>query len=216
MSTFHPHQVACATCGGSFEVHLLEGLHISRLPAQRQAILEGRFHAFACPTCTATTVVEAAAIYTDFEHGQYVAVEVEGDWRQHRERHRKVFDETFTLGPLLAQELAFSITCRLVLGYRALREKLLLWDNGLDDRVFEAMKGEFLGGHLFPMRLAQVLEGGHLLCEVRVPSGASVWHTFTRDEYADCLEGQVHLLARYPWLNEEWYVDFVGGSPEAR
>ena len=205
----------CETCGTGFEVWVLEGLHISRLPAQRAAILAGTFHAFACPLCATTTVVLAPAIYTDFEHGQYIAVEVDGDWRDHRERHRAVYDETFVLGPAITVELSRSITCRLVVGYRALREKLLLADAGLDDRVFEAMKADFVGEHRWPMRLSRVLDGGHLLCELRRPDGASGWHTFTQDEYATALEARTRLLARYPWLNEEWYVDFLGGEPRS-
>ncbi len=212
MSTFRPHVVACGTCDTRFDVQVLEGLHISRLPAQRAAILDGTFHAFACPTCFATTVVLTPAIYTDFEHGQYIAVEIDGDWRAHRERHRAVFDETFVLGPAITVDLSRSITCRLVLGYRALREKLLLADAGLDDRVFEAMKAVFVGDHRWPMRLSRVLHGGHLLCELRRPDGGAGWHTFTRDEYASALESRTTLLARYPWLNEEWYVDFLGGE----
>jgi hypothetical protein len=210
VSTFRPRTVGCASCGADFEVHLLEGLHVSRLPEARRAILDGRFHAFACPRCQATTVIEAPAIYTDFDRHQYVAVEVRGDWRQHRDRHRRVFDQTFTLGPAVARELAHSLTCRLVFGYRALREKLLLWEHGLDDAVLEAMKGEMLGTRRAVARLVAVHEGGHLLCDVR--AGASVgWHTFTADEYAIALSERATGLARYPWLQEEWYVDVVGG-----
>ncbi len=215
MSTFQSQVVPCASCGVAFQVHVLEGLHISRLPDQRRAILDERFHAFACPGCGDTTVVLTPAIYTDFDRSHYVAVEVDGDWRDHRERHRQVFDQSFLYGPGIAEGLSRSLVCRLVFGYRALREKLLLWDGGFDDRVFEAMKAVCVGPARLPMRLARVLDGGHLLCQVRLPDGSSAWHTFTNDEYATALEARRPLLDRYPWLNEEWYVDFLGAAPFA-
>lgn len=212
MSTFHPRTVPCPSCDTPFEVHLLEGLHITRLPAQRQAILDGTFHVFRCPSCGDPTVVEAPAIYTDFDRHHYVAVEVEGDWREARRRHQKAFDDAFTLGPPMAEELGRSMTCRLVFGYRALREKLLCFDHGVDDRVLEALKAPRGGG----WRLREVLAGRHLLCDRRGPSGAVEWHTFTADTYADALERRADAVAPYPWLAEPWFVDTAAGAVEPR
>lgn len=207
MSTFRPRTVDCPACGLPFEVHVLEGLHITRLPAQRRAILDGTFHTFRCPACEAPSVVEVPAIYTDFERQHYLAVEVEGDWRQARKRHQRVFDESFTLGPPPAQELGRSLRCRLVYGYRALREKLLCFDHGLDDAVLEALKARWAPG----FRLREVLAGRHLLCDAHRPDGAD-WHTFTADEYATALEDRAATLAPYPWLSQSWFVDEMAGD----
>jgi|GEM_PF-2245817 len=206
MSTFRPRTVTCLSCAAPFEVQLLEGLHITRLPAQRQAILDGTFHTFRCPHCGAPTVVEVPAIYTDFERHHYLAIEVEGDWRTARKRHQRVFDECFTLGPAPAQALGGALTCRLVYGYRALREKILCFDHGIDDAVLEALKTRHAPG----FRLREVLAGRHLLCDAAGPEGAR-WHTFTADTYAAALDERAATLAPYPWLSQSWFVDELAG-----
>lgn len=238
MSTFRPRTLPCPACARPMEVHLLEGMHISRIPQVRAAILDGSLHVFSCSGCAHRFVVEVPAIYTDFPNGQYVAVEVgaPADLAPVRGKHRRVFDECFTLGPPPAQDLAVALRTRLVFGYSALREKLLVWDAGLDDRVVESAKGDWFEAEgVDParehLRVVSVLDGGHLLClrlEAPPPGAPGETETFVRSapraldfvtlpaaSYQRALLRRAERLAERPWLTDDWLVDISVGRPAA-
>ena len=229
MSIFYPYSLSCPGCAHAYEINLVEGLHISRMPALRQQILESRFHQFVCPMCNQQTHVECPLIYTDFERGHYVAIE-QGrptDWQRVRDRHVQVFHESFAQGPPVAQHLGAALQTRLVFGFASLREKLLLWDAGLDDLVVEAIKGDVLAAlELAPgteaLRLSCVLEGGHLLLSrsavrprrdhdgaIEVLGRPEIFgfETVTHDEYVERRQDRSRIFADYPWLTENWFVD---------
>ena len=111
----------------------------------------------------------APTIYTDFDRHHYVAVEtaVREDWATLRTRHDQAFENSFTRGPAIASEMGTRFRKRCVIGFRALREKLMIWDAALDDLVIEGIKGRLMerlgitpGDGVF--RLAGLLPGGHL------------------------------------------------------
>ena len=169
MSTWYPYRFSCPDCGAPNELQLLKGIHIRRLPQVRAALLAGTLTQTTC-TCGRTLRVEAPTVYTDFASGQYIAVERPWptDVADARKRQREVFDRCFTLGPDVAQQLGGELQTRLVFGMLALREKVLAWDAALDDRILEVLKAQLISeADLDPrrvvLRLAEVLEGGHLL-----------------------------------------------------
>ncbi|MDP2313997.1 MAG: CpXC domain-containing protein [Pseudomonadota bacterium] len=170
MSTWYPYRLACPACAAPGSIALLKGIHISRLPMVKADIREGRFQVYTCPECGHRTQVEAPSVYTDFPNGQFIAVEAPNppDLPAARRRGREVFDACFTFGPDIAATLGASIRHRLVFGVAALREKVLAWDAGLDDRVVEALKLDLLAEEGFGrkdhiLRLVAVLPGLHLL-----------------------------------------------------
>lgn len=170
MSTFFPYQARCPSCGQTFVAELARGLHITRLPLIRQQLLDGTFQIFTCTACQKPTVIEATVVYTDFERFEYVAVETSGSatWQAALARHKTVFQGCFENGPPIAHDMGAKFKRRVVYGFRALREKLLLWDAGLDDRVVEAVKGDLIADEgeapkRIVLRLSRILEGGHLL-----------------------------------------------------
>jgi hypothetical protein len=237
VSTFVHVEIECPHCGAPFEVPILKGMHITRIPEYRTAILDRTFQVFSCPACAGTTRVEASTVYTDFDRYHYVAVEesVAQDLGRAIAREQRRFDESFTLGPPIANELAarMAASCRLVVGIEALREKLVIWDAGLDDRVVEAVKGDrMLALGLEPTdelwRVSTVLDGGHLLFArldppllegrdpVLAPMPALRGHETVPSAEYDRREAELHQTARvlrFPWLNREWLVDLYFGHP---
>jgi hypothetical protein len=190
---------------------------------------------YSCGECSRPFHVEKATVYTDFERGHYLAVE---PWGRRpvaplRAVHQRVFDECFLLGPEIAEELAASMTHRIVFGRIGLREKLLAWDEGLDDRVLEALKLDALhrlglDRAAWQLRLLAILPpGGHLLFgrypvdEASADRGDQAvssprpmdHHTALRSAYTRRLARWSDLRATYPWLGDDWFVD---GSLGAR
>ena len=83
MSTYENHVFYCLQCGSKINHNLLVGMHITRLPKVREAILQEKFQHVECRNCQFVNRVEKQSIYTDFERNHYVAVElpVVCDWR---------------------------------------------------------------------------------------------------------------------------------------
>lgn len=230
MSTWEQYEVSCPRCSTNFRAPVLKGVYASWLPEVHAAVRDGSFARCRCPACSATLQVETETVYTDFERGYYVGVaspEVAG-WRAVRARHAAAFDSTITFGPPVAQELAGSLVHRVVFGAHALREKILLWDAALDDRVVEALKGDWLRTRGLRaadvvLRASDVLPGGHILFAVLEP-----WEPVPTDDSGITLLGMPRLLehvslraelyerrlmrrsriaGEYPALADDWLVD---------
>lgn len=233
------YDLSCSACGHAFPVELVSVVQMTRMPEARQQILDGTFQAFSCPSCGQATAIESSLVYTDLARGQYVAVESAAglSWQAAEMRHQAVFDECFVNAPSIARELGRGVRKRVVFGFRALREKLVLWDAELDDYVIEAVKGDLareLG--LAPseplLRLARVLPGGHLLFArfpASQPAGpesqpgagdepmrmvlppAQGYETAPREHYQRRRDRRGQIAADYPWLHQDWLVDIHDG-----
>ena len=212
MSTWVHREVPCPGCGATNRTPILKGIHITRLPAVREDIVAGRFQRTTCPHCGFQAQIESTTVYTDFDNGQYIAVEPPApkDWRAALAPHQAVFDRCFTMGPPIAEELGRGIRHRLVFGVDALREKVLLWDAGLDDRVLESCKGDWLasegkGPRDEELRLTGVLPGGHCVLRRLSPRRELLGHTtLLADDYQRRLSG---TGSQYPQLMGDWVVD---------
>jgi hypothetical protein len=230
MSTFVHREATCPACATKFQVEIALGLHITRLPDIRRRICDGTFQVARCPGCGKDTVFEATVVYTDFQRGEYVATETprSATWQTARARHETIFRDSFEHGPPIAQEMGVKMKRRIVFGFRALREKLVLWDAGLDDRVVEAVKGDLLreegeSPRDAVLRIATVLAGGHLMFAVFDPvapaePGSAVPHPPPRDfltapaaAYRARADAPSAIARDYPWLGDDWFIDVHDG-----
>ena len=114
------------------------------MPAVRQSILDGTFHRFACPACARVLQVEKLLAYTDFPRRHWLTVVPERDLAL-RSRWVRFADVTFQMtmterAAPIVQSWAPEFTRRVVFGLASLREKLVLFDEGLDDRLIELLK----------------------------------------------------------------------------
>lgn len=234
MSNFYPYDLACPTCGHRFLVELAAGIPITRMPQVREQILDGTFHVFPCPSCGKPTAVEASMVYTDVQRGQYVGVESAAglSWQAALMRHQTVFEDCFVNAPSVARDIGRTVKKRIVFGFRALREKLLLWDAGLDDYVVEAVKGDLareldMQPSEAVFRLSRVLPGGHLMfarfgptprpveiegqpAQLVLPA-ATDYETAPAEHYQRRLQHRGRISGDFPWLQDEWLVDLHDG-----
>lgn len=145
MSTFARVPVRCPACGVSTQARLAESANAGRHPAFRAQVLDGTFMRVRCSGCGAHTVVERELLYTDLSRGQLIGVfpsERRVDGASIDAGFRSVM-ETLASEPGLAGS-AIGLR-RVVFGYAELREKLVMAEAGLDDRVIEALKLVLLG-----------------------------------------------------------------------
>jgi len=210
---------------------VLAGIRAEDHPEVREAVLDGTFQEQSC-VCGEDVRIWTPAVYSDFQQGIYVALAgpFHATWREHVAEHAAAFDAAVTLGPPVARRLGAHLRHRLVLDVLALREKILIFEARLDDRVVEALKGDVwrersLGDDHGVLRVSAVLPGGHLLMGRWRPgavTGDGPWvmrsptlleHvTVTADRY------QKRWLRRdaaadHPWLAHAWMVDLHVGAP---
>ena len=210
---------------------MLVGMHITRLPEVREAILDERFQHVSCPNCSFINPVEKPSIYTDFERKHYIGIELPGmhNWRQKVKIHRQAFEQAFFWGPPIAQQMARSMMTRVVFGLRALREKILIWDAGFDDRIVEIGKKEILDcsgvdRQRFVLRV-QSIESSQksIRCELfEKPKSAingdtsqSYWSLSKPIDSLTIFDKTLHkwhrnaqaLIDQNPWARHAWLVD---------
>jgi hypothetical protein len=150
-------------------------------------------------------------VHADIPRGRYVAVEIPGTdpgvaiARCRRELERLLADSPVGVAARLTHR-------RVVFGPDGLREKLSVWDHGLDDYVVEALKGDMLGaaGPELDMAKIQFAEriGDMLWFSCRIPTAADLGRFAMpmrsyRHRAADprCIE------VDHPHLSRDWLVD---------
>lgn len=143
MSTFVHSTIICR-CGEHYVAEVANGLHISLRPDIRQQILDGTFHRFHCPNCGMTTQVEQILSFTDFPRKQWftIAPMTGMPWRRkYLALARQGFESTMVnRAPEFVVGWGREMLRRLMFGLASLREKLVTFDAGLDDRVVELLK----------------------------------------------------------------------------
>ncbi len=110
----------------------------------RDQVLARTFAVEVCPSCERRVVLEGPYLYFDLERRHWIGVYPLHQLPNHAALDREtraVFDDTMRTGcaPIVRTWVAhFSI--RAVFGLEALREKLVCFDEGLNDRALETLK----------------------------------------------------------------------------
>lgn len=137
MSVFHLHEVKCA-CGNSLFVQLADSINVKRSPAFRDKILHGELHRFTCPQCGRQMVTEKLLNYVDFTHQSFFKVLPRGDRHKWKTESQSLDNIDYLVPETLIESQKREL--RVLFGMDELREKLVIQDAGMDDRVVELLK----------------------------------------------------------------------------
>lgn len=216
MSTTRPQWIRCP-CGATFQGEVWSGLHVSRRPDVREQILDGTFHRFTCPACDGPVVLEGRLAYTDFPRRHWFTVVPRIDLR-HREElaafARRSFEMTMQeRAPQMVQGWAEEMTQRLVFGLASLREKLVIFDAGLDDRVVELLKLQLCregAAALHPDTYFHVtaVDSDSLIFELGLPGEAPRELPVPRERYVMVELARAELEPHMPWQRDNLVVDY--------
>ena len=150
MSLFYPATLPCPACEETVQFQACGSLNADRRPDLREQILSGQFQRGTCGKCSKAFRLDPEMVYLDVGRNQWIAAYPAsrvGDWEQleadSREAFAKSYGEKSTPD---AQEIGRDLRPRLVFGWAALREKILLPENKLDDVNFELLKMALLRG----------------------------------------------------------------------
>jgi len=172
MSITRDAKVRCS-CGIPVDVTVADSLNAGRHPHLRQAVLDRTLHAFSCPVCGRTLVIEKHMLYFDFERAQFFCVYPRHELALEAEcsRETKQAYERWlrTDAPPFIIDYGKRFLVRTCFGYEELREKLVIDDAQLSDIVIEALKIDILTADpwfretdVVTLRLDRVLESGEL------------------------------------------------------
>ncbi len=111
-----------------------------------EQLLTGRFQICKCPWCGAATTFESTVVYTDFERHEYVACETAAcaSWQAAILPPPDPVPRLLRAWPADRAGDGQGVQAPARLRLHAPREKIVLWDARLDDRIVEAVKGDLL------------------------------------------------------------------------
>ena len=142
MSTWTETSVQCPACGSPTAMRIATSVHITRVPEIRTAVLDRTLHRATC-RCGQQLAVDAAFTYVDIERGHWIQVEPasrRADWAAVEARTMRALTRGLDLTSPIISGLAETARRRLVFGLEELREKLIVWDAGIDDGLLECIK----------------------------------------------------------------------------
>ncbi|MGD9864148.1 MAG: CpXC domain-containing protein [Pseudodonghicola sp.] len=144
MSLFRSTMITCPACGADIDFRECDSVNADRRPDLRAQILDGTFQTVSCPACSETVRMEPQFNYLEVGAGLWIAVfpgRMMPDFLAIEDTITEVFETSYGARALpSAREVGAGLDVRLVFGWPALVEKLVLRAAGLDDAVVELMK----------------------------------------------------------------------------
>lgn len=126
----------CPACGRENKFTLWQSLNGNLDPDAKQQLLNGSFFLQKCASCGHETPVVYAMLYNDMTHQAMVHLVAPEAVEKTREMIRQIDGQIDIKLPEFRK--------RIVTNANALREKAIIFENGLDDRVVEIIKLIFL------------------------------------------------------------------------
>ena len=128
MNTF---KLICENCGEEMNVPMTEFVDVSEDPKYKAAILDGSFFMVKCPACGDETLVEYPVMYMDPEKKLTIYLAPE---------HEPGLVDQLNSLEIPDEEVDEEAVFRVVSFSSQLLEKIMIFDNGRDDRVMELYK----------------------------------------------------------------------------
>ena len=128
--------IVCPACGTTGEFILWESLNNVLNPDEAQQLIDGSLFRYRCPRCGVETDVVYPCLYHDMkEHAMVQLVNGSG-----LDEAMRTLDKLQTDGMLTKMTAEANYRHRLVTSQNDLREKAMLFRDGLDDRAMEVLK----------------------------------------------------------------------------
>lgn len=150
MSTLATVRTHCNRCEAEITTEVAQVLNFDRRPDLRDQILSGELNRVVCASCGHRAVIQRTVATFDFGRRSWIYCYpdwAEVHWKDLAAATQRAFDRTMrTSAPRSLVAMAGEFTVRVVFGYDALREQLLLQDHDLDPRQVEYAKLHLLAG----------------------------------------------------------------------
>ncbi len=148
MSIFTDVTLACPVCGREARFPAVRSVNADRRADLRAAILDGSFQRTTCVECTTTFRLEPELSFINADRGTWIAARPLtrlADWPEQEREAAEAFERVYgaTASPVV-QAIGRSVRPRVTFGWAALREKLVIDAQRLDDVTVELAKAAVL------------------------------------------------------------------------
>lgn len=138
MSRFFETTVECPECNNSSSFRIWESINTALDPEMKEKVKDRSAFIFTCPKCGGQTAVDYGFLYHQMEDRIMIAY---SNSDENEEELYHLFteeqDDIFGVGNLFLKD---EYLLRIVRSLNALREKIYIFDDGLDDRIIEIYK----------------------------------------------------------------------------
>ena len=207
MSRPRRHEIACPTCGATGEFILWESLNNVLNPDEAQQLIDGSLFRYRCPRCGAETDVVYPCLYHDLKEHAMVQLVDEGS-----------LDEAIRMLDKMQADRMFAkmneeanYRHRLVTSQNDLREKAMLFRDGLDDRAMEVLKLLVLKQLTESETDFDELIGNSLLLYVgQTPAGEIEFESFIKQSDGSWSKPRGLSVPRKHYTQAEQIVEMLG------
>ena len=144
MSLFTPVSVPCPKCETPMSMDAVGSVNADRRPDLRDEILTRDFQRETCSNCGTTFRLAPEFTYLDIARGLWIATlpyPSLGTWPEACARAMETFDAAYgAAAGQTGQEIGAGLTRRVVFGWSAVKEKIEVLEDGLDDVALELTK----------------------------------------------------------------------------
>ncbi len=143
MSKYSMEKIACPVCNKKNEIKIWDSINVELNPEAKEGLLNGELFSFHCDKCGNSTNVFYPCLYNDQKHNVMVYLiteDMEENTVKMWELAEKQMEELMIPGTVFSIPEIKNVEKRIVFDIDRLREKALIFDNGLDDKIVEIIK----------------------------------------------------------------------------
>lgn len=129
MSKISIKQFTCPSCGYKGEFRMYESVNVSLDPKLREEVLSGRIFDWKCPECGETTSIRYNLLYHDMDNKFQIYYSP-----------TNCIDLNKMINDMKAKYPGMQELCRTVDSLNSLKEKIYIFESGLNDIVIELLK----------------------------------------------------------------------------
>lgn len=128
-------EVTCPACGAKHKVSIWKSINTTLDPEMKQAVRDRSAFLFTCPSCGYQTHLSYGFLYHQMEDG--ILIHLANSEKNAEEIYKMIKDKD-AVGFFSFADQDYLI--RIVMSDKQFREKLFIFDAGLDDRIIELYK----------------------------------------------------------------------------
>lgn len=214
MSRCCQESISCPQCGNIYEIKIWKSINIDLDPQGKTDILNASFNLYSCPDCGREIKINYNCLYHDMEQHKQVYVICSNFETELLKLNHEMAEMARDIKDIPFDEFNRLYTLRAVRNYQELREKIMIWDEGLNDRCIEFCKRScrlaFEDNGIEPEKIYFEVSDRKYLMIAKQPDGRSFSMTLDMNlynEYKKQLQGICLPPAAFPkyrLIDEAW------------
>lgn len=137
MSINFKQQIKCPKCAQMAEINVWSSITVEDSKDLKEELLKGKINIFKCPSCSAQALLPVPLLYHDKDKKLMISFTPTNDEMQKKQLFSQIKKSSKNSGELENFE---EYNLRFLSNYDELLEKILVFDNGLHDKVIEVLK----------------------------------------------------------------------------